>query len=367
MALWTMLFYDGRGDGEERGETKGEYGMAWIQRGTVTEGHYAQWQREVGRLILLWVVALLLSESVSAAPLRVAVAQQPQSALFHIAAQQGFFRDEGVEVEISRHISGKRALLDGLLAGKADLATAAESPVVANSFQYRGYRVIAAINYISNNNRVVARRDAGIERPTDLRNKRVATQEASAVHYFLHLFLNRHGVSENDVELSFMKGNQLPGALARGEIDAFSMREPYVGEAVQLLGEQALVFAEPGLFLQFDLVVVSQEALQRRSEIDAVLRALLRAERFAKQNPAAAIEDVATFSGSEESGITTLWNDYHPVVELDSSLLIALDAEAVWVLQSGLTHRSRVPDMFRLIDSRPLQRVDPLRVRLPQW
>jgi len=90
----------------------------------------------------------------------------------------------------------------------------------------------------------------------------VATQRASAVHYFLHLFLLRHGMSEDDVDLSFMKAEELPGALSEGTIDAFSMREPFIGEAKRLMGEQAVVFSEPALYVKtFNLVAVKPAAV----------------------------------------------------------------------------------------------------------
>lgn len=95
----------------------------------------------------------------------------------------------------------------------------------------------------------MARRDRGIEEAADLRGKHIATQRGSAVHFFLHLCLVSHGLTEEDVTLSFMKGEELPAALAEGRIDAFSMREPYVSEASSLLGERVVIFGHKSIYL----------------------------------------------------------------------------------------------------------------------
>lgn len=60
--------------------------------------------------------------------LTVAAAMVPHTSLLHVANANGYFAGAGLDVTVQRHAFGKLAL-EALLAGKADLATAADTPV----------------------------------------------------------------------------------------------------------------------------------------------------------------------------------------------------------------------------------------------
>ena len=316
-------------------------------------------------VMLVALAALLLSSSALAATkLRLAVAGQPMSALMHIAVKEGFFKAEGLEVDVTTHISGKRALLDGLFAGKADVATTSDVPLAFNAFKRNDFRAVAAINFVDNTNRIVARKDAGIQSPEDLKGKRIATQKSSAVHYFMYLFLLKHGMLDEDVQVSYMKGNMLPKALANNEIDAFSMREPYVGQAVELLGDNAVVFAEPGLFPQFDLVLVKKDIAAQPELLESLVKGLLKAEQFAKNSPVKAMRDVADTVGTSPERIKKLWQDYQLNVHLPQALLLSLESEAAWIMDSGFVSSPSEPDMLKLIETAPLMKLKPEAVSI---
>ena len=63
-----------------------------------------------------------------------------------------------------------------------------------------------------------------------------------------------------------MKGDKLPAALATGAIDAFSMREPFIGEAQKLLDGTGIVFQEPGMYLKTMNLVALNRLVDERSE-----------------------------------------------------------------------------------------------------
>ncbi len=298
--------------------------------------------------------------------------REPLCALMAIAVGQGFFEAEGLDVTIDRsYPSGKRAL-GGLLDGNMQLTASAEVPIVFRSFDRDDFRVIATIGSSDNEPKIVACADQGIAdqgiaEPADLRGRRIATQEGSAVHYFLHLFLLQHGLTEADVELSFMKAEELPTALAEGKIDAFSMREPYVGEAQALLGENARVFAEPGLYVKTFNLVARPELLERQREaVEAALRALVRAEQFAIERPDEAKKVVAQQLEMEEGALDDVWDQIDLRVSLGQELLSGMEDEARWSLKGKLIEAEGIPNYLRLIDTDCLRRVRPRSVTIIQ-
>ena len=295
--------------------------------------------------------------------LRIGLSLQPSNALVMVALDRGYFADEGLKVSVETYVSGTRALREGLFAGKVDVVTASDVPVVLNSFQRQDFSIIATVFQVDNQNRVVARRDRGIDNPADLKGKRVATQQGSAVHFFLHLFLLENAILEPEVEVSFMKAGELPEALARGDIDAFSMREPYISQAKTLLGDEAFVFAAPGLYSQSDQIVVANDLLNgNRGVAEKIVRALVKAERFVSANPEESQVIVAGRLGASLAEIGAIWPDLIPRVSLEQSLLLRLEDIGRWAVRSQLVDRPRIPNFLDLIYFEALRAVKPAAV-----
>ncbi|NCC53035.1 MAG: hypothetical protein EOM20_17740, partial [Spartobacteria bacterium] len=163
-------------------------------------------------------------------PIRIGIQDNTACSLIWIAKAEGYFEKNGLDAELVRYPSGKLAL-QGLLNGEADYVTCADMPLALQGFETNEVRIIATIAQNNNGAWIIARRDAGIQTPADLRNKRIGTQKNSAVHYFLSQFLIYHQISTAEVQIVFLPATALPEALDQGEIDAFSMRNPFVGHA----------------------------------------------------------------------------------------------------------------------------------------
>ena len=303
------------------------------------------------------------SEVVLPEAISLGVPREPLCALVILAAERGFFAEEGVDAKIEdEYPSGKRALR-GLLDGEVEMTCTAEVPIVFSSFERNDLRIIATVGTCDDEPRIIARTDRGISTPTDFQGKRIATQRASAVHYFLHVFLLRHQLAERDVQISFLKAEELPGAFDRGDIDAFSMREPFISEAQELLDGKATVFAAPGLYIKmFNLICLHEVAVSKPEAIRRVLRALLRAEKFARDDTQRAIQIVAEKLGIPNEELTSLWPSIWLRVSLGQELVEALDDEARWALDSQLTEAVEPPNYTEFVDVSFLHAIKPTAV-----
>lgn len=295
--------------------------------------------------------------------MRIGLAMQPTNALTMIALANGYFQQQGLEPVVKEYPSGKRALIDGLYAGEVDITASADVPVAMAGLKGEDISILATSFNADNVNRIVARRDSGIERPTDLRGKRLATQSSSAVHFFLHLFLQEHGLKHEDVQLSYMKAEQLPKALARGDIDAFSMREPYVSQAKEMLGDKVVVFLQPGLYQQIELILI-RTSLQKDTPdlIDGYLRALLKAEAFAASHTQEAIRITAKRLGVEQHSIAKMWPTFKLRIALDQATLLLLEREARWAIKDGLVQTREVPNYEEMMAPEFLTSIKPTAV-----
>jgi ABC-type nitrate/sulfonate/bicarbonate transport system substrate-binding protein len=212
------------------------------------------------------------------------IGAQPTAALIYIAQDQGYFQEEGLDINFKTYPSGKRALLEGLFTGEAEIINTADVSVVFQSFERQDFKILASIGSADSIHSIIARKDMDIFEAKDIAGKRVATQKGSAVHFFLHSFLETHDLSKEDIIPSYMKAEELPKALHEGRIDAFSMREPYIGQAKDLLKEKALVFSDKGVYITSELLIAKGDYIQENPEaVKRVLKALLKAQDFARE------------------------------------------------------------------------------------
>jgi len=225
-----------------------------------------------------------------------------------IAKDQGYFSEEGLEVTLKAYPTGKIALLKGLFGGEIDIAPVAEVPIVFNLFKRQDFSILATIGAADDQMKIIARRDRGIQKPQDFRGKRIATQKGSAAHIFLHLFLVNNGLSEKDVDISFKKAVNLPKALVSGEIDAFSLKEPFIGKAQEMLGDNAIIFNPRKIYFKtFNLVAFNYFIEKKPEVIKGILRALVKAENFSKVHPEQAMEILLNAPGVAKSEIPNQW------------------------------------------------------------
>lgn len=289
-----------------------------------------------------------------------AISPQTMNALPIIAIRQNYFLDEGLDLEIREHPTGRRSL-EAMLAGEADVSTTAGTPTVFNTFKREPFKIFATVGDTNNEFKIVARKDAGIQAPQDLAGKRIATQESSDMHFFLYAFLKLNGIKDGSVNLSFKKAERLVPALADKDVDAISTREPFINDAKKLLGEEALViFSEPQATTHEFFVTALDSTLKERPKVaPKMIRALLRAEKFAKEHPEQSISIVADSLKVDRQIIAARWPDLNLKVSLQHSTLVELKNQGTWAIEHDLTTQRKLPDYLSYLDFKPLKEVKP--------
>lgn len=304
-----------------------------------------------------------------AVKVRLGRSQQSPSALAAVAVREGLFARQGILLQDVPHVSGQRAM-EALLAGEVDAVTAADVPVVIAAFDRNDFRIVATIATSTGGlERIVARKDRGIAAIADLKGRRIATQRGSVVHFFLHVLLSKNGMTDQDVQVVFLKAEDLPGALAAGQVDAICMREPYVSKARALLGANATVLSDPQVkLLRTEHLVVSRRLLRESpGAVRAMLAALIQAERAARQDGQAALRAVADDLAMDTPGRQAAGDELKTLelrVALDQFLLVHLESIADWAAAAGLTRNMTPPDSLELVDTSPLESLDPSAVTI---
>ena len=270
------------------------------------------------------------------------------SLLIPLARHRDFYAAEGITADMLPFASGKQAM-EAMFGGKCALAVAAETPVVHHSLSRNDFSIISAVAISSNFERIIARSDRGILSPANLSGHRIAVTEFTTAHYYLDMYLAANGLAQQDVSKVYLPAQEVGPAFLRGEVDAAAHWEPNIQKLATEFGARAKVFTSPGLHVSPFLLIGNRDYIRKNpASIEKVLRALLRAERWAKEQPANARVLVARDNegSAEELELIFSLNDFR--VRLDQSLLFILENTARWEI--GLMPQAQRPTLPNYLD-----------------
>ncbi|NTW98672.1 MAG: ABC transporter substrate-binding protein, partial [Geobacteraceae bacterium] len=281
-----------------------------------------------------------------------------------IAADQGFFTREGLDVTIKDAILGKNAFED-MLAGKSDFAVLAETPLVIKSFQRNDFLIVSTLFSTNNLSKIALRRDRGITSVAALKGRRIATAKGTAPHYYLDLVLAKNSLTEKDIVPLFLESEKLGPALIDGTVDAIAAPGNVIQGALKKLGENGVLLENPGLCLNYSLLVTTKGySADHPERISRLFRALQAADSFLQQQPDKSREIVMASLKLSRQEYDVVWSGYTNRLALDNALLLTLEEHARWALDTGLVPRKSTPNYLEYIAAAYLQKVAPMSVRL---
>jgi NitT/TauT family transport system substrate-binding protein len=328
-------------------------------------------------LVSLWtaVLAVLVlagcggeapGRGAAAAPERLVLSfsEQPLSAQVYVAEARGLFAREGLDVTLLRRSSGKAAL-DDLVAGRADVATASETPILFAALDERRICILSTIAVTERNLALVGRRDRGLLGPEDLRGKRVGVSPRTNSEFFLDVLLIYSWMRSDELTIVDLAPEQMVPALAAGRVDAVSVWEPHLSEAQRRLGRNAVTFTGQGIYRwTWNLVTGRELARQRPEAMRRLLRALAAATREIAAEPAAARLLVAERLGLPPAQLADIWSKYQFDLQLDQSLLLNLEGQTRWAMRKRYADRPTLPNYLDSICPEALVAVAPSAVTL---
>jgi ABC-type nitrate/sulfonate/bicarbonate transport system substrate-binding protein len=284
----------------------------------------------------------------------------PASGLLFIAADQGFLKANGLDVDIRNYPSSADAV-SALVAG--DIVGAQPSASTLDGLLDRGVAV-KAIGIISRNphdEKTVGSVD--ITGPADLKGKKVGVVGGTSSEFQMGRYLAQGGLTMNDVEVIKADPPELVAAMGRGDIQAFDIWEPFPTNAMQLMGSKVHVLADSdalgvtGALYQ----IMSAKFLSDHPQAGVgLMKAYIQAEAFLQANPQKAIEIIAAASQLDVASTTPVVQkaDYHVVT--DPKMLSEMQLLGAWLKDLGRIKAE--PDYAAAIDVSYLKQADPSRV-----
>src|SRR5215213_658537 len=239
-------------------------------------------------LFALIIVALFIFSQTRCSkpgPFRVAFNTWVGYGPLYIAQEKGFFKEEGLEVELQR-IEGTGDRRAALIAGRIEALGSTIDDLVVGASQGVTARMVLGIDESAGADGIVAINS--IKDIKDLKGKTVAVQPGFVNHFFLLYLLDRNGIPANDVRIEAMEPDAAGLAFVAQKIDVAVTWEPYLSRAKERSdGHVLITTADPvarGVIV--DNLIVRDDVIQRRrTDVEKLIRAWFKAVLYLKTNP----------------------------------------------------------------------------------
>ncbi len=280
------------------------------------------------------------------------------SSLIWIAENQGYFNDSGLEVVLKEYDSGVDPVKD-VLSGDGDIATAGEFVGVRFGFDNDFLKTIAVID-AANTIEIIARRDHHIEKPSDLKGRRIGLKMKSQAEFLISRFLLFSQLSTDDVKLVDLNPSQMAESISNGHVDAVIVWDPHTINIKKALGGNAISWSGQSSQDLYFLLLCRDETIERNPDVIArFLAALNRAENFIDNREQDAKNIVAARLSLDADHLQSVWGMHDFSLKLPQELIIAMEDEARWLIDNNLTEKAEVPNYLNFTYMNGLESIKP--------
>lgn len=319
-------------------------------------------RRTRGLLIALLVVCMVVGcarqKAEEKKPIKIGVDVFPGWGHVFIAQEKGFFKDNGVDVEIvlnEDYLTIQNQFADGELDG----AFMVYADVIYANGQGIGARIVYISDHSITGDVIAAKPEFNSLK--DLRGKTISVE---GINSFSHLFvlavLEKSGLKETDFFIKNIGAQEVVDALERGDIDAGHTYGQAKFKAKEK-GYVYLAYAGDIKGIITDTLAFHERIIKKRpKEIQAIVKSLFEAKKFQETNREEALEIIAkAIKDTPESiGVGIDAVDY---LDLKESIYAMFEEEKMSLLESGNLiadfylkrgQLSSIPDFDKIIEPR---------------
>lgn len=221
-------------------------------------------------------------------PISIGVLPDVDSIPLIIADKNGYFKEEGVEVDI-QHFKSAPDRDSALQSGNIDGAV---SDILAAAFANDGGFKVKITSLTNGTYKLLVNKDKGINDIQALKGKSIAISTNTIIEYATDKMLEEGGLKPEDVHKVAIP--QIPTRLEmlqNGKVDAATLPDPLASVAVKdgavLLNSTDKMGINPGVLL------FTQDAIDKKSaSIKAMYRAYDKAVEYLKKEPVSSYADV---------------------------------------------------------------------------
>jgi NitT/TauT family transport system substrate-binding protein len=272
------------------------------------------------------------SGSLETTKVKISIMPTIDLAPFHLATKNGYFKQEGLDIEVINAASGQ-ASLQKLIGGEVDIAYSSYTPFfIAKSKNAGDIRFVAdASSAAPKSTEIIAMPNGPVKGVKDLAGKKIAiTAENTICDTLTKSVMRDNGVDFTGVKWVSLPFPSIAAAVKNGEVDAGFLTEPFITQAAKTVGAVPVLDTATGATQDFP--TAGYGALGKFSD--------------ANPNTVAAFQRAmqkATTEAADRSKIEPLMVEFAKIDQDTASLTTLL------TFQSALDARrlQRVPDLMQ--------------------
>ncbi|CAM3787291.1 ABC transporter substrate-binding protein [Kibdelosporangium persicum] len=215
----------------------------------------------------------------------------------HLAAQKGYFKEEGLDVQLET-VTGAATAIPKLLSGELQFTYGAYVPVFQSQAKGIGEFKFVADSYQTAENIfvIMVARDSAIKSPKDLEGKTIATNTKNSITDLLaKSAMETAGVNHSTVNWVEFPFPDMQSKLEGKQIDAAVILEPFVTQAARAIGAVPILDTSQGPTQNFPIsgyTGMSKFVAENPKTTEAFRRAVTRAAETARNR--AEVEEAVT-------------------------------------------------------------------------
>ncbi|MCE7009104.1 ABC transporter substrate-binding protein [Kibdelosporangium philippinense] len=209
------------------------------------------------------------------------------SAPIHIAAQKGFFKEQGLDVKLET-VTGAATAIPKLLNGELQFTYGAYVPVFQAQSKGTGDFKFVADSYQTAENIfvIMVAANSPIKTPKDLEHKKIATNTKNSITDLLaKSAMETAGVNHSTVEWVEFPFPDMQSKLEANQIDAAVILEPFVTQAARGIGAVPILDTSQGPTSNFPIsgyTGMAKFVAENPKTTEAFRRALVKASELAR-------------------------------------------------------------------------------------
>jgi NitT/TauT family transport system substrate-binding protein len=275
------------------------------------------------KIAILFLVNLLFSAAIAhGQPVRIAYLQSDIHQLpCWVALEKGFFKKEGVKVEVAGIFKAGPELMSAFAAGALDMGYVGVAPAttaVAN----KTARVVVLAQVNTEGSAIVVKKDGKVQNIPELVGKSAAVPGHATVQDSLfRRALLKFKTEPDQVKIMVLKPPEMIGALRTDQIDAFIAWEPYPAKAVTM-GVGRILASSRDIWKDHPCCVLAADVKFLEMQLEkakGVVRGHVKAIDFIRQHRDEAIKIGMKYTGMDEASIRMAMENvnYTPVLSVE--------------------------------------------------
>jgi NitT/TauT family transport system substrate-binding protein len=197
---------------------------------------------------------------------------------YYVAAKKGLFTENGLTVKDSAPLSAPEVFV-AFMTRNADIAWVTTADAVQMIERDPSVKIVYVTDYSNGSDGIIGR---NIKLPQDIKGKTIARENMLYEKVFLREYLKKAGLTEKDVQIKDMVAADASKAFVNKQVDAAVTYEPFLSKAANTGGGN-VIFSTKDTNLIADVIVVREQLLKnRKSELQAYLKAVDKAIKLIK-------------------------------------------------------------------------------------